>query len=76
MVCNVHWYSDVVAGRMVGAAAVARLHAEPEFVAAVEAAKSEVAAARAQGLEPTRDCAAETEALSAEIMGQENPTPD
>ena len=23
MVCNVHWYSDVVAGRMMGAAAVA-----------------------------------------------------
>jgi acid phosphatase (class A) len=26
-VCNVHWNSDVVAGRMMGAAAVARLHA-------------------------------------------------
>ena len=76
MVCNVHWYSDVVAGRMVGAAAVARLHAEPEFRAAVAAARSEVAVARVQGLEPTRDCAAEAEALSAEIIRQEVPTPD
>ncbi len=76
MVCNVHWYSDVVAGRMVGAGAIARLHAEPEFRAAVEAARSEVAAARAQGLEPTRDCATEAEALNTEIMGQEFPVPD
>ena len=61
---------------MVGGADVARLHAKPEFRAAVAAARSEVVAARAQGLEPTRDCAAEAEALNAAIMAQESPVPD
>jgi len=41
-VCNVHWHSDVVAGRMMGAAAVARLHANPVFLADLTAAKAEV----------------------------------
>ena len=63
-VCNVHWYSDVAQGRVIGAGVVARLHAEPEFRADIEAAKSELAAVRAQGLKPTRDCAAEAAALS------------
>jgi len=63
LVCNVHWHSDVLGGRFMGAAAAARLQADPEFRAAVEAAKSEVAAARAKGLEPGRDCAAEAAAL-------------
>ena len=30
-VCNVHWHSDVVAGRMMGSAAIARLHANDVF---------------------------------------------
>lgn len=41
-VCNVHWHSDVVAGRMMGAAAVARLHANTDFLIDMEAAKTEV----------------------------------
>lgn len=41
-VCNVHWHSDVVAGRMMGAAAVARLHANTDFLVDMEAAKTEV----------------------------------
>ena len=41
--CNAHWHSDVVAGRMMGAATVARLHADPVFVADLAAAKEEVA---------------------------------
>lgn len=63
VVCNVHWHSDVVEGRFVGAAAVARLHGDPWFRAELEAAKGELAAVRAQGLEPARNCAAEAEAL-------------
>jgi acid phosphatase (class A) len=43
-VCNVHWHSDVVAGRTMGAAAVARLHANADFLIDLEAAKEEVAA--------------------------------
>lgn len=41
-VCNVHWHSDVVAGRMMGAAAVAALHANPDFMIDLEAAKAEL----------------------------------
>ena len=64
-VCNVHWHSDVVQGRNIGAATVARLHAEPEFRSDLEKAKAELAAIRAQGAKPTRDCAAEAAALGS-----------
>ena len=62
-ICNVHWHSDVVEGRFMGAAAVARLHADPAFRAEIEAAKAELATVRAKGLKPTRDCQAEANAL-------------
>ncbi len=65
-ICNVHWHSDVVEGRFMGAAAVARLHADPAFRAEIEAAKAELAAVRAKGLKPTRDCKAEADALAQE----------
>ena len=38
-VCNVHWHSDVIAGRMMGTAAVARLHANEQFKIDLAAAK-------------------------------------
>ncbi|MCK4990474.1 MAG: phosphatase PAP2 family protein, partial [Bacteroidales bacterium] len=41
-ICNVHWYSDVLAGRMMGSAAVARLHANADFLIDMEAAKAEI----------------------------------
>jgi acid phosphatase (class A) len=41
-VCNAHWHSDVVAGRLMGAAAVARLHANEQFVIDLNAAKAEI----------------------------------
>lgn len=66
LVCNVHWPSDVVEGRTMGSATVARLHASPEFRADVAAATLEIQAARSKGLLPTRDCAAEAQALSQE----------
>lgn len=62
-ICNVHWHSDVVEGRFMGAAAVARLHADSTFQAEIEAAKTELAAIRTKGLKPTRDCQAEADAL-------------
>ena len=64
LVCNVHWESDVIEGRFMGAATVARLHDEPEFLADLEAAKSELAAARAKNLPPQNDCKFEAEALA------------
>jgi acid phosphatase (class A) len=42
IVCNVHWYSDVVAGRLMGAATVARLHADPGFVDDIRASRKEI----------------------------------
>lgn len=67
VVCNVHWYSDVLSGQLVGAAAYARLQDNAGYKAAMAAARRDIAAAREQGLEPAGDCAAEAEALSATI---------
>ncbi len=63
MVCNVHWASDVDEGRTMAAATAARLHGEAAFRADVEAARAEVAAVRARGLAPSRDCAKEAAQL-------------
>ena len=64
VICNAHWQSDVIEGRLMGASTVARLHSNPEFRAAIEAAKAELATVRAKGLPPQRDCATEREALT------------
>jgi acid phosphatase (class A) len=64
IVCNHHWYSDVVWGRFMGAATVARLHADPTFEADLAAAKVEYAALRAKGVPPIGDCNAEAAALA------------
>lgn len=60
IICNVHWRNDVTTGRLMGASAVALMHANPEFIADMKAAKAELAAAPPlSGV----DCAAEAEAL-------------
>ena len=64
LVCNVHWESDVIEGRFLGAATVARLHDDPTFLADLDAAKGELAAVRAKALPPQRDCAAEADTLA------------
>jgi len=64
LVCNVHWQSDVNAGRTMGAATFARLHANSEFTIAMTAAKFEIATVRSKGLKSSRDCKAETQALN------------
>jgi acid phosphatase (class A) len=69
-VCNVHWYSDVVAGRLVAAGAVAKLHANDEFLEAMAAAQVDIDAVRAAGLPPVRDCAAEVDALSQPLTAE------
>jgi hypothetical protein len=52
--------SDVTTGRLMGASAVALMHANPEFIADMKAAKAELAAAPPlSGV----DCAAEAKAL-------------
>lgn len=62
VVCGVHYPSDVVAGRMVGAAVVAAEHRSPEFVADLAAARTEIDARRAKG-SANPICAAEADAL-------------
>ncbi|AMN78374.1 MULTISPECIES: acid phosphatase [Pseudomonas] len=64
VICDAHWQSDVDAGRIMGAATVASLHANPAFLADLAAAKEEVKAAQKAGLKPTQDCGAESVALS------------
>ncbi len=68
MVANHHWFSDVVWGRFMGAATVARLHADPTFRADLEAAKAEVAASRAKGAALTGDCKEEAAALALDYQ--------
>ncbi len=44
IICNVHWQSDVDNGRIMGAAAVARLHANLDFITDLAQAKAEAQA--------------------------------
>ncbi|GAA5234455.1 phosphatase PAP2 family protein [Verticiella sediminum] len=52
-ICGVHWQSDVDAGRVVGAAAVARLNADPVFLAQLDAARKEYQRLRDTGVSAT-----------------------
>ena len=63
VICGVHWQSDVDQGRLVGAAAIARLHADPTFKAQAALARTEIEQARAKGLKSPLNCAAEAQAL-------------
>lgn len=65
VICNAHWQSDVDAGRIMGAATVARLHSDPAFVEDVKLARDEVARAKAAGQAAKLECSAEAIALSA-----------
>lgn len=64
VICGVHWQSDVDQGRAAGAAAVARLHADPVFQAQAALARDEINQARAKGLKSPLNCAAEAQALA------------
>lgn len=63
VICGAHWQSDVDQGRVVGAAALARLRADPVYRAQFELAQGEVQLARQKGLKPAADCAAEAALL-------------
>jgi acid phosphatase (class A) len=64
IVCGVHWESDVEGGRIIAAATVSRLHADPVFVAQMAAARKEIEAARTAHAPSRLDCAAEAQALA------------
>ncbi len=61
-ICNVHWLNDTEEGRIAADAVLARMHANPDFLADVAAARAE-AAALAGKSEPT-GCEAEAAALA------------
>lgn len=63
VICGVHWQSDVDNGRVMGAAALARLQSDPSFSAQAALAKQEIADARAKGAKSPLNCAAEKAAL-------------
>ena len=66
--CNVHWYSDVINGQLMGAASVALLHANPQFRSDFAAAKAEVSGALSRGYQPNRDCRVEAAALAQDTL--------
>lgn len=66
VICNAHWQSDVDAGRTMGAATVATLHTNAEFLADMAAARQEVLAARANGAVPKTNCSVENAVLSGQ----------
>ncbi len=63
VICGVHWQSDVDNGRLMGAAAVARLQSDPTFLAQSALARQEIADARAKGIKSPLNCAADAAAL-------------
>jgi len=63
LVCDVHWQSDIDAGRVIASGTVARLHADPGFRADLDAARREIA--EVGSAPPTEACASEAAALSA-----------
>jgi acid phosphatase (class A) len=67
-ICGVHWQSDIEAGRVIGAAMVARLHANPVFIEQMRAARAEVAKARGGNAAPPQNCDAETATLATSSM--------
>ncbi|WP_313378396.1 acid phosphatase [Achromobacter insolitus] len=60
VICNAHWQSDVDAGRTMGAATVALLQNNAEFIADLDAGRKEVQAARAGHDALAKNCAAES----------------
>ena len=67
VICGVHWQSDVDAGRVMGAATVARLHSDATFLAQLAQARTEVQTARKNGMHSSGDCKAEAAALAPNI---------
>lgn len=64
VVCNLHWQSDVEAGRVIGDAAVEALRKDTEYTLDAMQAKKELLAQINRGAKPARDCDAEAKALA------------
>lgn len=64
VVCNLHWQSDVEAGRVLGAAAYEMLQLDTQFSLDAIKAKQELLAQIKADAKPARDCATETKAIA------------
>jgi len=64
-ICGAHWASDVVSGRTIGAATVARLQDNAVFSAQLAAGRAEVAHERSVHAVPAADCAAEAATVAS-----------
>lgn len=64
LICDAHWQSDIDSGRVIAAATVARLHADPGFRADLGAAEAEVNAERAKATPAAARCAVEAASLA------------
>jgi len=67
LVCNVHWYSDVLQGQALAASYVAALHGNAEFVRDLAQARREISTVRTLDLPVPHDCNAEAAALEQEL---------
>jgi acid phosphatase (class A) len=69
LVCNAHWQSDIMEGKVIASATFALLQTDATFRQDVQLAAADIASARAAGLGPDRDCAAEAAALAIPLPG-------
>ena len=70
-VCNVHWQSDVIQGRVMASALFARLQANADFRADLESARREIAKISTSADSAPGKCAAETQALRISAVSPE-----
>ena len=70
IVCNVHWRSDVIAGRDLADLVAPQLRGNPDYQRDVAAARREIRRLTAAGAKPARDCAAEAAALGTPLPAQ------
>jgi acid phosphatase (class A) len=66
IICDAHWQSDIDAGRVIAAATVARLHADPQFRADLDAARAELGALRTSA-QTSPQCNLESSALQSVV---------
>jgi acid phosphatase (class A) len=64
VVCGVHYYSDIVGGRMMASALVAALHGAPEFETDIASARAEVFSLRGKAQPAAAACDAEKSNLA------------
>lgn len=69
VVCNAHWQSDIIEGKIVAAATFALLQNNAAYRQDVSLAAADVTNAKAKGLKPSKDCVAEAAALAIRIPG-------